>query len=124
MNRKIALVGKSLSIDSVAAALEAVPGLELLRVDCSPADCLPSLQVLAPDAVVFDIVGIDLRDRQVLDLLTHPDLLLVGFDLATQQMLLLSGESARLTTVDDLAQALTAPDGRHRRENGVAPRGS
>lgn len=121
MNRRIALVGKSLSIDSVAAALEAVPGLELLRVGCSPADCLPSLQALAPDAVVFDVVGIDLRDRQVLDLLTQPDLLLVGFDLATQQMLLLSGEHARLTTVDDLTQVLTARDGRHSHGNGAAP---
>lgn len=121
MVRKIALVGKSLSIDSVAAALEAVSGLELLRVDCSPADCLPSLQALTPDAVVFDMVGIDLRDRQVLDLLTLPDLLLVGFDLATQQMLLLSGESARLTTVDDLLQALTAANGRHSHGNGGAP---
>ncbi len=113
MNRRIALLGTSIAIDSVAAALAAVPGLELLRFECPPVDYLNNVPVLAPDAVIFDM-AMDLPDRPVLELLTHLDLKLVGFDLATQQMYLLSGEAARLATVDDLLQVLLAEDGQHK----------
>jgi len=116
MNCKIALLGTSIAIDSVAAALAAAPGLELLRFKGSPVECLPDLHVLAPDAVVFDMAVASL-DQPILELLTHPGLLLIGCDLATQQMVLLSGEPARLATVDDLLQVLSVGD--RRREQAM-----
>lgn len=112
MNCRIALLGTSIAIDSVAAALAVVPGLELLRFESPPAECLPELLVLAPEAVVFDMAT-DPLSRPILELMTHPGLLLIGCDLVAQQMVLLSGEPARLATVEDLLGVLEAGNGCH-----------
>lgn len=115
MNSRIALLGTSLAIDSVAAVLAGVAGLELLRFECAPAEGMAWLQDFAPDAVVFDMAT-GLADRSLLDLVTQPGLLLVGFDLRTQQMLLFSGEPASLSTVEDLLRVLSQRDERHKRD--------
>jgi len=112
MNRRVVLLGASLAIDSVAAALTGVPGLELLRFECLAAKDLAHVRNLAPDAVIFDM-AVQQPDRPLLKLMTQPGLLLVGFDLATQQMHLFSGKRARLVTVDDLVRALTSQDERN-----------
>lgn len=106
MNCRVALLGTSLAIDSVAAALVGVPGLELLRFECPPAEGLAELQAFALDAVVFDMTA-GLPDHPLLDVMMQLGLLLVGFDLETQRMLVFSGESADLSTVDDLLRVLS-----------------
>ena len=117
MNRRILLLGASLTIDSVAAALTGVPGLELLRFECLAAKDLAHLRNLAPDAVIFDMAA-QQPDRPLLKLMTQPGLLLVGFDLATQQMHLFSGKRARLVTVDDLVRVLMSRTNRNNPHTG------
>ena len=119
MNRKIALLGTSLEIDSLAAALTGIPGLELLRCECSTAEDLANIRALTPDAVVFDMATA-MPDRPFLDLLRRSGVLLVGCDLAIQQMLLLSSKSARLATVDDLLRVLSGRDAQHKNKAGQA----
>ncbi len=111
MNCRIALLGTSIAIDSIAAALAVVPGVDLLRFECSPAQCFAELIVLAPDAVVFEMGSAPL-DGPILELMTYPGWLLIGCDLPSQQMILFSGEPARLATVDDLLQVIEAGNGR------------
>ena len=109
MNRRVVLLGASVAIDSVAAALTGVPGLELLRFERLAAKDLAHVRNLAPDAVIFDM-AVQQPDRPLLKLMTQPGLLLVGFDLATQQMHIFSGRRARLVTVDDLVRVLMSRD--------------
>jgi hypothetical protein len=115
MNRRVALLGTSLAIDSLAAALAGVPGLELLRFEDSTAGDLANMQASAPDAVVFDM-ALAAPDRPFLDLLRSAGALLVGCDLATQQMLLLSSKPARLSTVDDLVRVLSGRGAQQKNE--------
>lgn len=110
MNRRVALLGASLSIDSIAAALAGAPGLELLRFEYPPSEGSVLLQTLDLDAMIFDIAA-GLPDKPFLELMAHPGLLLLGFDLKTQRMLLFSGEPARLLTREDLLTALSVQDG-------------
>jgi hypothetical protein len=117
MNRRVVLLGASLAIDSVAAALTGVPGLELLRFESLAAKDLAHVRNLSPDAVIFDM-AVQQPDRPLLKLMTQSGLLLVGFDLATQQMHLFSGKRARLVTVDDLVRALTSQDERNNPHTG------
>jgi hypothetical protein len=87
--------------------------MELIRFECTTAEDLANLQAPTLDAVIFDM-AIVTPYQPFLDLLRHSGLLLVGCDLATQQMLLLSSKPARLVTVDDLLRVLSGRDARHK----------
>jgi hypothetical protein len=119
MNHRVALLGTSLAIDMVAAALAAVPELEVLRFECAPTQGLANVQALAPDAVIFDMAMV-LPDSALVHLVRHPGLLLIGCDLAVQKMFVFSGASACLDTVDDLLQVLSGGDRWYGHEVGRA----
>lgn len=105
MNHRIALFGTSLALTSIGAALATAPELELLAVE-PPCDDPPArVDAFAPDVVIFDLAA-SLPDRSLRRLLERPDLALIGLDLKTEKMLLLSRESANLSTIDDLICAI------------------
>jgi hypothetical protein len=122
MDRTVALFGKSLAIDSIAAALDGIQGLTVLRLGCSLGEGVRSLQALAPDAVIFDIAS-EPRDLPFLDLMARQGLLLVGFDLAAQRMLLISGECARFATLSDLLRIVSVRDDRQEPEDAASGAG-
>ena len=107
MQYRVALLGTSIAIDSICAALGGVPGLELLRFESPPLSATAWLQAFAPDAVIFD-TAMHGPDSLLYELMLQPGLLLVGFDVASQQLLLLSGSCARFDTVADLLEILSA----------------
>ena len=117
MNHRVALLGTSLAIDMVAAALAGVPELEVLRFECAPGQGLANVQAMAPDAVIFDMAMV-LPDSALVHLVRRPGLLLIGCDLAVKRMFVFSGASACLETVDDLLRALSAGDRWTKREVG------
>lgn len=108
MNRRIVLFGHSVALDSIAAALDAYPGLELLHAPFTP-DTLTTtatrILALEPTAVIFDLTA-GLPDSAHLRLLAHSRVTLLGFDLENHHMLVLSGEQTQLQTLDDLMRAL------------------
>jgi len=111
MARRIVLLGRSLAIDSIAAAIGALPDLELFHVP-EPAGCAAdvaaSIIALAPTAVIFDLTA-ELPCSALLQSLMPLHIPLLGFDLEQHQMLALSGEHIRLVTRDDLVRALATP---------------
>lgn len=115
MDRRIVLYGRSVALNSIAAALAALPGLELL---CAPVASETATEVAArilafePSAVIFDLAA-GLPDTALLRLLAHKLVTLLGFDLENQHMVVLSGEKTQLQTLDDLAHvlALTPEEG-------------
>jgi hypothetical protein len=115
MRTRIALLGASLALDSIAAALTEVPDIELRRI-CGTLENIWG-DGRAPDALIFDIAT-GLPDFVLLNLVDKPELVLLGFDLETHQMLLLSGEPGRLTTMNDLLTMLSLQHARLVKEVG------
>lgn len=108
MHRRIVLFGHSLALDSIAAALKALPDLELLHAADAPETATAAAaRILAfePTAVIFDQVA-GLPDSALLRLLASTPLTLLGFDLETNRMLVLTGEHTQLLTLDDLVRVL------------------
>ena len=103
--RTVALYGNSLVISSIGASLQGRVGLEIKCVDAVLPDAASQLAALQPDIVIFDLAvahpefAIELWKAQ-------PRLLLIGVDLKTGQALVLSGQSSRLLTPDDLLQVI------------------
>jgi hypothetical protein len=105
MDHRVALLGKTVGLASIGAALADVPELELLPVEIICEDATAWVDAFAPDVVVFDLAA-GLPDHILRYLAARPGLALIGFDLGTRKMLLLSGERATLATTDDLVRAV------------------
>ncbi len=111
MARRIVLLGRSLAIDSIAAAIGVLPDLELFHVpEAADAvtDSAARIIALAPTAIIFDLTA-GFPDRALLQHLMPLHIPLLGFDLEQHQMLALSGEHFRLVTRNDLVRALATP---------------
>jgi|WetSurMetagenome_2_1015567.scaffolds.fasta_scaffold944206_1 hypothetical protein len=102
---RVALIGSSLALASVEAALTDVGDLDLLRVP-SPCDEVAMwVKDFAPDLLIFDLAA-GLPQCTQPYLAQQPGLGLIGFDLESHKMLLLSGEHTTLSTTDDLVRAV------------------
>jgi hypothetical protein len=102
MNRRIALFGSSLALDSIGTLLAAVPGLELVAVRGASAEVALALQ---PSAIFFDM-AVGLPSGALLQFMSCPQVTLVGLDLGHRRMTVLSGKRSELLTMDDLLAAL------------------
>ncbi len=111
MVRRIVLLGHSLAIDSIAAAIGALPELEVFYApdaSGSTSEVASDIIACAPTAVIFDLTA-GLPGSALLQHLMRLHIPLLGFDLERHQMLALSGEHIRLMTRDDLVRALATP---------------
>jgi hypothetical protein len=103
----VVLVGSSLALASIGSALAEVRDLDLLNVPISHDDTAAIwVKDFAPDILIFDLAA-GLPECVQPYLAHRPGLGLIGFDLETQKMLLLSGERATFLTTDDLMRAVT-----------------
>ena len=105
LDHRVVLLGTSLTIASVGAALAAVPELELFPVEFPRDDAATWVDAFRPSIVLFDLVA-GLPDSALRQLATRADLALIGIDLETGKMLLLSGGQANFLTTDDLVRAV------------------
>lgn len=104
--RRVAIYGNSVSVASIGASLQGKPGLELLTFDTALPDALQRLDPLAADVFLFDLANAHAVEDAVSLLATHPNLVLVGFDLTSHRALLLSGEQSTMLTTEDLIQII------------------
>ncbi len=96
--RTVALYGHSLAVSSIAASLEGCAGLRVV-----PAEQLGAVQ---PDVVIFDLAASAQRDSVLALCQAQPHLLVIGVDVATDQALVLSGQTSRMLTPDDLVNVI------------------
>jgi hypothetical protein len=86
---------------SLAAGLQATPGLDVARL----ATCLrggsDSLRGVEADVIAFDLADLPI-DLPVALLREHPDLLLLGMDPTSEELFVLSGHHACALSVADL----------------------
>jgi hypothetical protein len=103
---RVAVCGSSLYMAGLAASLKAKPEVVLLRIPASAADPLHDLDAFAPTLVAFDLG--EIPGDLVLSLLRdRPELTLIGVDLSSDRMLVLSGREEQPTTAAELLQTIT-----------------
>jgi hypothetical protein len=103
--RTVILYGNSLSVSSVGASLSECAGWNIMTVSADGPDPIHGLIELQPDVVIFDLTATQPSFAIAL-LRTKPGLLLVGVDLQTDMALVLSSETARILTSDDLLRVI------------------
>jgi len=104
--RNIVLFGSNLVVSTVGASLRGRSGLQLIQIDALAPDALQRLEAACPDVILFDLAAAR-SDFAVPLLRNRPCLLLVGVDLVTKKMLLLSGEESHLFTTEDLLEVIS-----------------
>jgi hypothetical protein len=109
--RRIVLYGNSLVVSAIGASMRECPDVELVQMQASGADptrlaeSVQQLCALNPIAVLFDRATA--RPDFAMALLNQrPQVLFIGVDLASGEMLVLSSHEARVSTARDLIQLI------------------
>lgn len=103
--RTVVLFGNSLVMSSIGASLRDRGDLQLVTLDARAPDAAQRLQALGPDVVLFDLATAE-PDFAVTLLKQHTRLLLIGVDLTTAKMLVLSGHESSMLTTEDLMNVI------------------
>ncbi len=105
--RVLALCGQSMLIDGIEASLRGCAGVETVLLDTSRPTAVQVLDNLSPDIIIFDLapsqLGIVLPFQR-----SHPDVVLIGLDIASDVAWILSGDWRVLPSVADLMQMIEA----------------
>jgi hypothetical protein len=111
--RRVILYGSSLFVAGVEACLCGQPGLVVTRIDPALPGDIRGLPALRPDAIIFDYGDADMATLPgVAQLLrTIPGVLIIGLDLTSQAVTVLSGQQRVVTRVEDVADAIRAGTG-------------
>ncbi len=103
--KRIVLYGNSLALTTIGANLQERADVEVVRVDSRTPDAADRLTALQPAAVFFDLRGA--RPEFAITLLNeHPQVVLIGVELESAKMLLLSGRRERALDLQDLSHVL------------------
>jgi len=101
----VAIHGTSVAMSALCAGLQQMPDLEVRGVQDLSRDAIGMPDADLPNVILFDL-GESQPDFVIPLLRKNPMTLLIGVDLATHKMLVLSGEHSRLLTADDLIQVV------------------
>lgn len=99
--RTVALYGVSVFMAAIEAALNTTPGFQVVRLNASLADAERRLGCIRPDIVIADVTDAH-TDISLSFLMRHPHLPVIGLDLASNKVVVLSCEHPSMTTLDEL----------------------
>ena len=103
--KKVVLYGSDLVVSTVGATLQGRVGFEIVQIDPTLPGALQALEAARPDVILFDLAGAQ-PDFSIAVLRKNPGLLLIGVDLKTDKVLVMSGKESRLLTTDDLVRTI------------------
>ena len=103
--RTVALYGSNLVMSAIAARLQEKPEFQVSQIQGLIPDIIEKPEATFPDVIMFDL-AVDQPPFAVALLNNHPRLLLIGVDLTSNKMLVLSGQQSRLLTVEDLVKVI------------------
>ena len=92
-------------MSTIAASLREKPEFQVRQIQGLPPDIIDRLEADLPDVIMFDL-AVDQPPFAVSLLNNHPRLLLIGVDLTSNKMLVLSGQQSRLLKVEDLVKVI------------------
>ncbi len=106
--RRVALCTNSVVVSSIGASLEGRPGVQVLHIDPRSPDAVRRLRDLWPDIAIVDLT---MEESEPISLLRkYPGLLLIGVDLNSDELVVLSSEPASPLTMDNLMRLIETED--------------
>jgi hypothetical protein len=103
---RVAVCGSSLYMAGLAVSLQANRDVEVTRIPANTTALSQSVDELAPALVAFDL-GEMPGDLAISLLRDRPELTLIGFDPASDRMLVLSGRQEQPVSATELLLAIT-----------------
>ncbi len=103
--RTVALYGSTLVMSTIGASLQEKPEFQVQQIQGLLPDFIDKLEAPLPDVILFDLAASQPHFAVPL-LRNHPTIMLIGVDVSSNKMLVLSGEQSRLLTADDLVQVI------------------
>ena len=103
--RKVGIYGSRLIISAIGASLQQNPALDVQVFEEPLAGSFGEPGQARPDVIVFDIAGAPPKFAIPL-MKAYPAIVLIGVDLARNEMLVLSGRQYPLLTAEDLVGAI------------------
>jgi hypothetical protein len=103
--RRVIVCGNHLAMSTIFATLREKPGFCVQQVGGHLSDVIQSMEVDPPDVLLFDL-AVAQPDFVIPLMRKHPTVMLVGVDLISNKMLVLSGEHSRLLTAEDLMHVI------------------
>jgi DNA-binding NarL/FixJ family response regulator len=105
--RTVVLYGNSLLMAGVEVSLKDQPALNVVQIDTTLPDVAQRLEGLQPDVVIFDLTTPTSNLHFPSSILQqHPDISLIGLDLNSSKVLVLSGQEHTVLAANDLAQVI------------------
>ena len=117
--RRVVVCGKSLTASAIAASLQGRSELELVRLDEATPEAARRLQESDPDAVICELRTTPL-DFVFALLEAYPGLLVVGVDLDSDRLLVLSSQRPLLLATDDLVSVIVGEESTGRSDQADA----
>jgi DNA-binding NarL/FixJ family response regulator len=113
--RTVVLYGNSLLMAGLEVSLRDQPGLDVVRIDATLSNAAQRLSALQPDVVIFDLAAPNSPFSNLhfpsSILHEHPGIALIGLDLNSNKVLVLSGQQHTVLAANDLAQVIQALGG-------------
>jgi len=101
----VALYGTNLVMSTIGASLQENPEFQVQQIEGTPREIMDKLETAPPDVILFDLAAAQ-PDFVISLLRKHPTVMIIGVDLTSNNMIVLSGEHSRLLTTEDLVQAI------------------
>ncbi len=107
--QKVLLCGHSLFISGLQACLEAIPGVQLQRVEAETAPLQERLIGWKPDVLILGLEDLQ-HNLSLVATNGSPQLITVGLDNESDRLLVLTGQVARAMTINELLHVIQ-PEG-------------
>ncbi|MFQ5854340.1 MAG: hypothetical protein ACE5LU_01670 [Anaerolineae bacterium] len=110
----VVLYGASLFVAGVETSLRDWPGLDVVRVNTTLTDAGQRLKSLHPDVIIFDSSDAWLGSLPGMTQLLRENsgALVIGLDLTSNEVTVLSGQQRPATKAEDLVEAIRMGTGR------------
>jgi hypothetical protein len=102
---RVVLYGNSVFLAGIRADLKRRAELEVLTVEPDYSDTAARIHALDPTAVLFDLAAAQ-PDFTIPLLHTWPDMLLIGVNASSDEILVLSGQQVRAATMTELTHVI------------------
>jgi hypothetical protein len=119
---RVIVCGSSLYMASLAAGLGANPDLDVTRIPMSLAEAPDCLRASQANVIAVDLLELPI-DLPMTLLRERPELLLLGMDPTSEELLVLSGHHADALSVADLVRIIAGRAPKDTTSTSASPKG-
>jgi len=105
----VLILGRSLYVTSLASCLALNKALQVIYIDPQSINLLQQIEAFVPHAILFDLTDPP-SNLDISVLRKQPDLLLIGVDPSSDEVLVIRGQRNNVVTTDELNQLITNPE--------------